>query len=215
MNIHQKLPRPTAAKALKGQTGGAAKQDPVCVYRKATYQDILDAPPNMVAEIVDGRLHTQPRPIMPHAFTGSALAVMVGGPFSKGRGGPGGWWVVYEPELHFGTFPNQDIVVPDWAGWRRERMPEYPDTAYCTLAPDWVCEILSPSNRDLDTGRKSDIYAREGIPYFWLIDPRLRTLQALELQNGQWQTIATLTGDAQVAVPPFAAAPFPLNELWP
>ncbi|MDE0716579.1 MAG: Uma2 family endonuclease, partial [Rhodospirillaceae bacterium] len=113
--------------------------------RPATYQDVIDAPAHMVAEVVEGALHTHPRPAMPHARASSVLGGKIGDPFDFGEGGPGGWWIVFEPELHLG----EDIVVPDIAGWRRARMAEFPDTAFVTLAPDWVCEVLSPSTRDL------------------------------------------------------------------
>ena len=118
--------------------------------RRATYQDVLDAPPHMVAEVVDGTLYTFPRPAMTHAIASSVLGGIINPSFQFGRGGPGGWWNLNEPELHFG----EDIVVPDIAGWRRERMPEFPTGAFCTLAPDWVCEVLSPSTRKLDLGGK-------------------------------------------------------------
>ena len=104
--------------------------------RRATYQDVLDAPPHRVAEIVDGVLHVNPRPALPHALATSALEQSIGAPFQIGRGGPGGWWVIFEPELHL----SDDILVPDLAGWRRARMPVFPDAPYATLAPDWVCE---------------------------------------------------------------------------
>ena len=110
----------------------------------ATYQDVLDAPPHMVAELVGGALYLHPRPAFPHAFAGSALGVEIGGPFQKGRGGPGGWWIIDEPELHLGP----DVLVPDIAGWRRERMPAFPDAPWSDLAPDWVCEVLSPAPAD-------------------------------------------------------------------
>ena len=113
---------------------------------RATYQDVLDAPAHRVAEIVEGTLHTHPRPAMPHALASSQLGAELGGAFGRSRGGRGGWWIIDEPELHLG----EDILVPDLAGWRRERMPVYPDTAYVTLAPDWVCEVLSASTRRLD-----------------------------------------------------------------
>ena len=112
---------------------------------RATYQDVLDAPAHLVAEIINGTLHTHPRPASRHALAASNLGVELGSPFGKGRGGPGGWWIIDEPELHL----DEAIMVPDLAGWRRERMPDYPDTAYFTLAPDWVCEVLSPSTRKL------------------------------------------------------------------
>ena len=110
--------------------------------RRATYQDVLDAPAHLVAEIINGTLHTSPRPASRHARASSVLDRKIGVPFDNDPDGPGGWWIIFEPELHFAV----EIVVPDLAGWRRERMPEYPDTAYFTLAPDWVCEVLSASH---------------------------------------------------------------------
>ena len=187
-------------------------------YPRASYRDVLDAPPDKVAEVVHGRLHTMPRPSMFHAKVGSSLVRQLGGFFhddGDGRATPGGWWIVYEPELHFGKEPSKDILVPDIAGWRQARMPEYPDDApYCTLAPDWVCEILSPSTRHLDLTGKSDIYAREGVPHFWFVDPGTRSLEAFELRDGGWVQIASLAGEEPVSVPPFDAASFPLGSIW-
>lgn len=179
--------------------------------RRATYQDVLDAPPHMVAEIVDGALHLQPRPAPLHAVAYSSLVGELVGPFHKGRGGPGGWWILDEPELHFG----EDILVPDLAGWRRERMPDYPDTAYFTLAPDWVCEILSPSTRKFDLEEKRPIYAREGIGHLWLVDPSARTLEAFRLTDGDWSAAGSASEAEPVSFPPFEAVSFPLDALWP
>ena len=145
---------------------------------RATYQDVLDAPPDKVAEVVDGTLYIFDRPAFLHTLAGSALGNAIGPPFHHGRGGPGGWWILDEPQLHLG----EDIVVPDMAGWRRERMPVYPDTAYTTLAPDWVCEVLSPSTRKLDLGGKSAVYARAGVGYLWFVDPIARSLEAKVLR---------------------------------
>ncbi len=179
--------------------------------RRATYQDVLDAPPHKVAEVISGTLHTHPRPAMRHAWASSILGGSLVNPFSRGSGGPGGWWIVFEPELHLGD----DIVVPDLAGWRRETMPEYPDAAYCTIAPDWVCEVLSPSTRRLDQGEKRDLYAREGVRHLWFVDPDARTLEAFELHEGHWLLLATLIDDVPVSLPPFDAITFPLDALWP
>ncbi len=178
---------------------------------RATYQDVLDAPPHQVAEIVDGVLYATPRPAMPHALAASLLVSQLIVPFHLGRGGPGGWWIVVEPELHLGD----DILVPDLAGWRRTRMPSYPETAYSTLAPDWVCEILSPSTRRLDLEAKRPVYAREGVRHLWLVDPAGRTLEAFELTAGEWSRIVTVADDAVVQIPPFEAASFSLADLWP
>ena len=141
----------------------------------------------------------------------SSLGTDFSNPFQFGRGGPGGWWIIDEPELHLG----EDILVPDLAGWCRERMPDYPDTEYFTLAPDWVCEVLSASTRKLDLHGKRPGYAREGIGYLWLVDPVDRTLEALELREGQWVLIAIAKGDEPVSIRPFDAVTFSLDDLWP
>ncbi len=179
--------------------------------QKATYQDVLDAPPHMVAEIVSGTLYTHPRPAPRHTIANSGLGILIGGPFHFGRGGPGGWWILDEPELHLGD----DILVPDIAGWRRARMPEAPVTAYFTLTPDWVCEVLSPSTRKLDLGGKRLIYAREGVGFLWLVDPDAHSLEAFELHGTEWVLIDKLFDDASVSLPPFEAISFNLGDLWP
>ena len=179
--------------------------------RRATYQDVLNAPAHRVAEIVDGTLYTHPRPAMPHALASSNLGDELVSPFGKGRGGPGGWWIIDEPELHLA----EDVLVPDLAGWSRERMPDYPTTAYVTLAPDWVCEVLSPSTRKLDLCGKRPIYAREGVAHLWLVDPVDRTLEAFKLRDGQWALIVTVADAGPVCIRPFDAITFSLGDLWP
>jgi len=180
------------------------------IRRPATYQDVLDAPPNMVAELIRGALYLHPRPASRHALVGSSLGVELGPPFYKGLGGPGGWWIIDEPELHLG----EDVLVPDLAGWRRERMPEFPDVPGFTLAPDWVCEILSPSTRKVDMREKRGIYAANGVAFLWFIDPDTRTLEAFALRDGAWMLLATLLDDEAVCVAPFDAITFPLSALW-
>ena len=177
----------------------------------ATYQDVLKAPAHRVAEIVDGVLYTNPRPASPHALAASLLGGYLTQPFHIGRGGPGGWWIIDEPELHLGD----DILVPDLAGWRRTRMPSYPEAAYFTLAPDWVCEILSPSTRKLDLDIKRPVYAREHVRHLWLVDPASRTLEGFELSAGAWNKLATATGNDTIQMPPFEAVGFNLADLWP
>ena len=180
--------------------------------RRASYQDVLDTPEHLVAEIVDGVLHTHPRPAPLHAYAYATLGVRLGNLFGRGgdNGAIGGWLILLEPELH----RDKDILVPDVAGWRRERMPAPPDTAYFTVAPDWVCEILSPSTRALDQGAKRDSYAREGIAHLWFVDPEAQTLEVFELREGHWTLLETATGEAEVSPPPFSAAPFNLGDLW-
>ncbi len=178
---------------------------------RATYQDVLDAPPHKVAEIVDGKLYTHPRPAPPHTLASALLGYSIGPPFHQGRGGPGGWWILYEPELHFG----EDVVVPDIAGWRRERMPVLPTAAYFTVSPDWVCEVLSPSTRKLDLGGKLSIYANAGVAYHWFVDPDNRSLAAYQRVGTDWMLIDRLYEDATVSLPPFEAIEFDLSDLWP
>jgi Uma2 family endonuclease len=183
---------------------------PVKGRRPATYQDVLDAPPNMVAEIVRGALHLQPRPAPRHALAHSILQSELGGAFSRGKGGPGGWWILIEPELHFGG----DVLVPDIGGWRRERMPALPDAAWFETAPDWVCEVLSPGTRRIDLSDKRAIYDENEVGQLWLVDPLARTLEAFALERGRWVLIASLKDDDEVRVPPFEAVTFPLDALW-
>lgn len=135
---------------------------------RATYADLEAVPPHLVAEIIDGALYTHPRPRPRHAHAYSRLGVLVGSKFDLGEGGPGGWIILDEPELHLGD----DVVVPDIAGWRRGRMPRLPEEAFFTLPPDWVCEILSPSTERLDRTAKRDIYACRGVRHLWLVNPK-------------------------------------------
>jgi Uma2 family endonuclease len=179
--------------------------------RPATYQDVLDAPPNMIAEIIRGALHLQPRSASPHSFAGSSLGDELTSPFQKGRGGPGGWWIVDEPELHLG----EDIFVPDLAGWRRERMPRFPRVSYFTQSPDWVCEILSPSTRNRDRIDKRELYGEHGVTWMWLVDPDDRTLEAFARRAEGWLLLGMLDGDTEVRLAPFDAVGFPLTALWP
>ena len=164
------------------------------VKRPATYDDLLRVPSNKVAEIVDGDLHVSPRPTSRHALASSALGSALGPPFHRGRGGPGGWWILDEPELHFGT----DVLVPDLAGWRRERLPEFPDTPAFTLAPDWACEVVSPSSERLDRAKKMPVYARERVGHLWLVNPIARTLEVYRLSEGGWLLLGTHEGAARV-----------------
>ncbi len=182
------------------------------VKRHATYEDLLGLPEHLVGEILAGELHTHPRPAPRHTRAYSALGYAVGGPFDGGIGGPGGWWILDEPELHLGD----DIVVPDLAGWRRQRMPELPDTAWFGLAPDWVCEILSPTTARIDRTLKMALYARERVPFLWLVDPDARTLEVYRLhEERHWLLLQTLQEDNSVRQPPFDAVEFSLAALWP
>jgi Uma2 family endonuclease len=183
--------------------------------RRATYDDVLAAPEHVVAEVVNGVLHTQPRPGAPHARASTRLGTELGGPFDRGKGGPGGWIILDEPELHLG----EDIVVSDLGGWRRERMPRLPmEAKYFSLAPDWICEVLSPSTQAFDRSEKMDVYAREGVRRAWLVDPLARLLEVWRLEDGkhggQWLRVGTWTGEALVRAEPFDAIELELAALW-
>ena len=181
--------------------------------RKATYDDVLAAPEHQVAEILDGELFLSPRPASPHARASSILGSELTGLFDRIPGDParpGGWWILFEPELHLG----QDVVVPDLAGWRHERMPSIPNVAWFDLAPDWLCETLSPSTANIDRTRKLRIYAREGVRNVWLVDPLARTLEVLALENGRWVIDATHCDHDVVRAAPFAAVEIELARLW-
>lgn len=182
----------------------------VILDRPATYEDLVATPEHLVAEIVEGELWTSPRPAPRHAVAYARLVSLLEPPFGQGRGGPGGWWVIAEPELHLGD----DALVPDLAGWRRERMPQVPDCAFFPLAPDWVCEILSPSTAVLDRTRKLRVYAREGVGHAWLVDPDARTVEVLTLDAGRWVVVDTFGADQQVRIAPFEAVELELGLLW-
>jgi Uma2 family endonuclease len=179
---------------------------------RATYADLEALPENVVGEIIDGELFVQPRPAMPHASAASNLGGMLFGPFRLGNGGPGGWVIIDEPELHLGSAP--DVLVPDIAGWRRDRLPEVPSTPAITLAPNWVCEILSPSTAIKDRKRKMPIYAREGLGHLWLLDPILKTLEVFRLESSRWILIATYAEDEKVRAEPFEALELDLSIVW-
>ena len=176
----------------------------------ATYEDLLGLPEQIVGEIIHGQLITHPRPAPKHAAASTGVGGQIYNPFQHGRGGPGGWWILFEPELHLGAH----VLVPDLAGWRRERLPAMPETAYFTLPPDWVCEVLSPSTARVDRAAKMPIYAAQEIPFLWLIDPDLHTLEVFVLNEGRWSLERVYQEDDPVSAPPFGAITFLLGDLW-
>lgn len=178
--------------------------------RPATYADVLAAPAHTIAEVLDGELHVQPRPAAAHAAAASALGEELGPPFKRGRGGPGGWILLDEPELHLGP----DICVPDLAGWRRERMPVIERTAFFTLAPDWIAEVTSPSTAKFDRTDKLRIYAREAVAWVWLVDPLARTLEVLRRGSEGWIVRAAFRDEVRVRAEPFDAIELDLAILW-
>jgi Uma2 family endonuclease len=178
--------------------------------RGATYDDLRDVPDNFVAEMFDGELYASPRPALPHTHAASVIGGAIMGPFHSGRNGPGGWVILDEPELHFGN----DVLVPDLAGWRRERLPKVPADPYLTLAPDWVCEVLSASTEQLDRGKKLRAYAREQVAHAWLVDPTRQSLEVLSLESGTWALLERYEGRVNVRAVPFDAIELELGALW-
>ena len=178
----------------------------------ALYDQLLTLPEHIVGEILNGQLYTQPRPTGRHTLAQSGLHGEIDGPFHKGRGGPGDWWILMEPELHF--VRDTEVAVPDLAGWRRERMPLLPEDHRFEVIPDWICEVLSPGTTRKDRALKMPLYARFGVAHVWLVDPLARTLEAFELRNGHWTLVEVFKDEDLIAAPPFAAAPFSLAVLW-
>jgi Uma2 family endonuclease len=177
--------------------------------RDALYAELEALSPNVVGEIVEGELYVSPRPASPHTRAATRLGQRLE-PFDRGGARPGGWIILDEPELHLA----QDVLVPDMAGWRRERMPELPSTVGFTLVPDWVCEVLSPSTKALDRSRKMAVYAREGVKHLWLVDAEPRTLEVYRLENGRWSLLGTHVGEVTVHAEPFEALALELGVLW-
>jgi Uma2 family endonuclease len=179
--------------------------------RKATYADLEAVPPHLVAEIIHGALVTHPRPSPPHVVAAILLSTELTFNKQRGKRGPGSWVFMQEPELHLG----ENVVVPDIAGWRSERMPTVPKTSRTMVAPDWICEVLSPSTHLYDKGAKRNIYGDAGIPVLWLLDPRETLLEVFQLAAGKWLLWRAFAGDVEVRAVPFEDIPFPLGQLWP
>ncbi|HVG59876.1 MAG TPA: Uma2 family endonuclease [Hyalangium sp.] len=178
--------------------------------RPATYEDLEALPPHYVGEIIAGELYASPRPATPHALAASSLGGELIGPFQRGRGGPAGWLILDEPELHLGA----DVLVPDLAAWRRERMPQLPRVPALTLAPDWLCEVLSPSTEARDRAAKLPVYARAGVRYVWMVDPDVRTLEVFRLEDARYVLLNTWEGEVSVRAEPFEAIELSLRVLW-
>lgn len=186
------------------------------VRHRATYADLEAVPPHLVAELLHGELITHPRPRGSHSEVHFALGGELSGPFRKGTSGPGGWRFLTEPELHLGD----EVVVPDLAGWRIERIapPPEPDPlapVSITLVPDWACEVLSPSTERHDRGTKRQIYAAAGVRHLWLVDPRIELVEVFALADDGWRLVITASGHEAKRMPPFDAIELALDTIWP
>lgn len=185
---------------------------PGLAHIHSLYEALAALPEGVVGELLNGQLYTQPRPSGRHALVTSNLGADLINPFSRGRGGPGGWWIIDEPEIHF--VRNTEVLVPDIAGWRRERMSGPPDDQRFEVTPDWICEVLSPSTAGKDRELKMPLYARYGVRYAWVIDPRERRLEAFALERGEWNVIGVFDHGESIRVPPFDAITLELDALW-
>jgi Uma2 family endonuclease len=181
--------------------------------KKATYADLVAVAEPLVAEIIAGELYTSPRPAVPHTLAASAIGSVLFDRFNRptdGADAPGGWWILFEPELHFG----EDVLVPDVAGWRRARMPSCPKTAAITMPPDWACEVVSPSTGALDRARQMPVYPREGVGHFWIVDPILHTIEVYRLEDGRWIVAGAYGGSEALRLEPFETIALEVTRWW-
>lgn len=176
------------------------------------WAELQALPSNLKGEIIDGELHVMPRPRPRHMRVATVLGRYVGGPFDFDEGGPGGWVIIVEPGIELPSAPE---VAPDVAGCRRERFKWPEDDQPLRLVPDWVCEVLSPSNAAYDRRIKFPFYARVGVSWLWIVDPRDRTVEICRLENGRWSVVGTFAGDESMRAEPFEAVEIPLSRLWP
>lgn len=175
------------------------------------YEDLVNLPESLTGEILNGQLYAHPRPSGKHVLVSSNLGIEIGGPYHRGKGGPGGWWILQEPEIHFVL--DEQVAVPDVAGWRKERMPTIPDGHKFSIVPNWICEILSTSTESVDREIKQPLYARFGVQYLWLINPKIRVLETFRLVDGDWEVQGRFSGSDKVCVEPFESVEITLNEL--
>lgn len=179
--------------------------------RLKLYEELINLPESLTGQILNGQLYAHPRPSGKHVLVSSNLGIEIGGPYHRGKGGPGGWWILQEPEVHFVL--DEQVAVPDVAGWRKERMPTIPDGHKFDIVPDWICEVLSPSTESIDREIKKPLYARSGVQYLWLISPKSKTLEAFKLVAGDWAAQGVFSGNEKVCIEPFELLDIPLDEL--
>jgi Uma2 family endonuclease len=179
-------------------------------HRESLEAALAALPETLVGEIIFDELVTQPRPAFGHASATSALVEALTPPFRRGVNGPGGWIILFEPEVRFGPH----VLVPDLAGWRRTTMPELPLVARTDVAPDWVCEVLSPGTEARDRNEKKLIYAANAVAFMWLVDVENHAIEASTNERGTWREVGVFRGDEDARVAPFDAVPLPMAWLW-
>jgi Uma2 family endonuclease len=179
--------------------------------RPATRADLEALPEGVKGEIIDGELYVQPRPRPAHARAETTIVSDIQGPYDLGRGGPGGWWILAEPGIEL---PESPEFSPDVAGWRRDRLPALPTDTPIRIAPDWICEILSPNTRAYDFMKKRPFYARIGVGWLWYVDVEARTVTVSRLADGAWLEVAVHGEDDRVRLQPFAEVEIDLSLWW-
>lgn len=180
--------------------------------KRATYRDVLDAPEGMIAELIDGTLYLQPRPAKPHTDAASRLGVLLGGPFDLGQNGPGGWRILFEPEIHFGS----EVLVPDLAGWLVSETPAFDYAlAHYEERPNWVCEVLSPSTARRDRMMKLEVYHRVGVRWAWLVDPAGQTVEGFRWSEAGWVRLPSPARPSEARLEPFDPVALDLELLFP
>lgn len=182
--------------------------------RLATYADLQALPEDARVEILDGELVARAGALPRHSHVQGELARRIGGPFNGDgeHGGPGGWWILLEVEV---ALSAHQIVRPDVAGWRRERLPDPWDMRPITVVPDWICEVLSPSNAARDRVKKLRLYAQVGVSFYWMIDPAERTLEALRLGESGWVSFSAYDDESAARIAPFDAVELEVGRLFP
>ena len=181
------------------------------IQKISLYEELISLPDLLTGEILNGQLYAHPRPSGKHILVASNIGAEFHGPYQRGKDGPGGWWILQEPEVHFTL--DTEVAVPDIAGWRKERMPEIPDSHKFTTAPDWICEVLSPSTESIDRQIKMPLYARFGVKYLWLVHPKKRTLEAYQLTNGNWEEQGKFLSNDTVCIEPFDSIKISVSDL--
>jgi len=194
-----------------GQSAGEVREMPPAT-QSALYRSLEALPEGLTGEILNGQIHAQSRPSLPHVMTGFMLGATLLDPFQKDIGGPDGWWIIIEPEVHF--VQDIEVTVPDLAGWRHERISHLPKGHRIEIVPDWVCEILSPYTASRGREVKMPLYAHYGVQYAWLIDPTKRMLETYRLAADAWIETGRFADANQVAVLPFEAVSLDLEALW-
>lgn len=176
-----------------------------------TIADLEALPSGVKGEIIDGVMYTMTRPRGPHQRLGLGIGADLRDPFDRGRGGPGGWWILPEPGIELLNTPE---ISPDVAGWRRERLPNLPSDAAITVVPDWVCEILSPTTRRHNLLIKKPYYASVGVLFHWIVDLEARTVTAYRLENGRWSELRVWGDERDARIEPFEAVALDVASWW-